>query len=136
MQLRLPKSLNLFDGKTPTIVFNLHQHSLPSKKIAPNDLTSIGVGYYQVTEDVSLVHQIMNALYQLNIQSIIVEGGAQILQSFIDDNSWDEARIISNEHLIIGNGLPAPVLKNRQLVKRQNILTDILRVCNKTAAKN
>ena len=78
----------------------------------------------------------MNALYQLNIQSVIVEGGAQLLQSFIDDNSWDEARIISYEHLIIGNGLPAPLLKNHELVKRQNILTDILRVYNKTAGKN
>jgi len=136
MQLRLPKSLNIFDGKTPTIVFNLHQHSLPFEKIAATGLRSIGVEYYQVTEDVNFVHQIMNALYQLNIQSVIVEGGAQLLQSFIDDNSWDEARIISNENLIIGNGLPAPALKNHNLVKSQNIFTDILRVYNKTVSKN
>ena len=136
MDLRLPKSLQLFDGNAPTIVFNLHQHTLPLEKIAASDLRSIGVGYYQVTEDVSLVHQIMNALYQLNIQSVIVEGGAQLLQSFIDDNSWDEARIISNQDLIIGEGLPAPVLKNHCLVKRQNILTDILQVYNKTQGKN
>ena len=136
MQLRLPKSLNIFDGKTPTIVFNLHQHNLPFEKIAATGLRSIGVKYYQVTEDVNFVHQIMNALYQLNIQSVIVEGGAQLLQSFIDDNSWDEARIISNENLIIGNGLPAPALKNHNLVKSQNIFTDILRVYNKTVSKN
>ena len=136
MHLKLPKSLNLFDGKTPTIIFNFHQHSLPFEKMAATDLRSIGVEYYQVTEDVNLVHQIMNALYQLNIQSMIVEGGAQLLQSFIDDNSWDEARIISNQHLILGEGLPAPVLKNHKLVHTQNILTDILRVYNNTTGKN
>ena len=99
--------------------------TLPFEKITATDLRSIGVGYYQVTEDVNLVHQIMNALYQLNIQSVIVEGGARLLQSFIDDNSWDEARIISNQHLIVGEGLAAPVLKNYKLVHAQNILTDI-----------
>src|SRR5688572_13326847 len=136
MQLRLPKSLNLFDGKTTTIVFNLHHHTLPFEKITATDLRNIGLGYYQVTEDVSLVHQIINALYQLNIQSVIVEGGSQLLQSFIDDNSWDEARIISNQHLIIGEGLPAPVLKNHHLVNTQTILTDMVRVYNKTTGKN
>ena len=136
MNLRLPKSLDLFDGKTPTIVFNLRQHSLPFEKINATDLRSISLGYYQLTEDASLVHQIINALYQLNIQSVIVEGGAQLLQSFIDDGSWDEARIISNQHLIVGEGLPAPVLKNHNLVQQQNILTDMVRVYNKTAGKN
>ena len=136
MHLRLAKSLNLFDGKTPTIVFNLHQHTLPFEKLAATDLRRIGIGYYQVTEDVSLVHQMLNALYQLNIQSVLVEGGAQLLQSFIDDNSWDEARIISNEHLIIGNGLPAPELKDHHLVKCQKILTNIIRVYHRKPSKN
>jgi diaminohydroxyphosphoribosylaminopyrimidine deaminase/5-amino-6-(5-phosphoribosylamino)uracil reductase len=128
MNLRLPESLKLWNGNTPTIVFNLHQHTLPFEKTYPGDLKNIGVGYYQVTDDVSLVQQMLNALYQMNIQSVLVEGGAQLLQSFIDDGSWDEARTISNEHLIIGDGLPAPVLKNHQLINIQNIATDTIRV--------
>ncbi len=55
--------------------------------------------YYQVSEDTSLVHQIINALYHLKIQTVLVEGGALLLQSFIDENSWDEARIITNRDL-------------------------------------
>ena len=47
----------------------------------------------------------MNALYELKIQSVIVEGGAKLLQSFIDEGMWDEARVIKNEELIINNGL-------------------------------
>jgi diaminohydroxyphosphoribosylaminopyrimidine deaminase/5-amino-6-(5-phosphoribosylamino)uracil reductase len=128
MHLRLPKSLKLFDGKTPTIVFNLHQNTLPFEKIAITDLKNIGVGYYQVTEDVSLVHQMLNALYRMNIQSVMVEGGAQLLQSFIDEGLWDEARIITNEQLNMGSGLPAPILKNHQLISTETLATDSVRI--------
>lgn len=127
MHLRLPKSLKLFDGNTPTIVFNLHEHNLPFEKISVADLKSIGVSYYQVTEDVSLVHQMMNALYRMGIQSVMVEGGAQLLQSFIDENIWDEARVITNEQLIIGSGLPAPVLKKYQITKTEHLDSDVIR---------
>jgi diaminohydroxyphosphoribosylaminopyrimidine deaminase / 5-amino-6-(5-phosphoribosylamino)uracil reductase len=132
MHLKLPNSLKLFDGKTPTIIFNLHRHTLPFEKISATDLRAIDVGYYQVTEDANLVHQMLNALYLMNIQSVMVEGGAQLLQSFIDDGSWDEARIITNENLIIGNGLPSPVLKDHQLTSTQNIAADTIRIYHQT----
>ncbi|HEY0041109.1 MAG TPA: dihydrofolate reductase family protein, partial [Flavisolibacter sp.] len=83
-----------------------------------------GVQYYQITEDVSLVHQVLNGLYQSGIQSILVEGGAQLLQSFIDGNLWDEARVITNELLLIGQGLPAPTLQNAILVHSENLFSD------------
>jgi diaminohydroxyphosphoribosylaminopyrimidine deaminase/5-amino-6-(5-phosphoribosylamino)uracil reductase len=81
MSLRLPISLKIFDGQQPTIIFNAGMH----------DETN-ALQYYQVTEDVSIVHQMLNACYQNNIQSILVEGGAKLLQSFIDEGIWDEAR--------------------------------------------
>ena len=49
--LRLPNHLKLFNSALPTIVFNLHQHTLP-QKMSVADLKNIKVGYYQVTEDV------------------------------------------------------------------------------------
>jgi diaminohydroxyphosphoribosylaminopyrimidine deaminase/5-amino-6-(5-phosphoribosylamino)uracil reductase len=55
---------------------------------------------------------------------MIVEGGASLLQTFIDEGMWDEARIIKNEELIINNGLAAPVLENCQKVYEEKILTD------------
>jgi diaminohydroxyphosphoribosylaminopyrimidine deaminase/5-amino-6-(5-phosphoribosylamino)uracil reductase len=120
--LRLPSSLQMFDGSIPTIIFNKHQHSLPTEKIEIKDLT--GVHYYQLAEGDGLVLQMLNGLYRLNIQSILVEGGAQLLQSFIDEGMWDEARVICNEQLLIGKGLPAPQLCNHQLRKLQTLLTD------------
>ena len=127
MHLRLPKSLKLFDGNIPRIVFNLHQNTLPFEKISATDMKDIGVAYYQVTEDVSLVHQMLNALYRMNIQSLMVEGGAQLLQSFFDEGIWDEARVITNEQLIVNSGLPAPILKDHKLTGTENIATDTIR---------
>ncbi|MBL7743449.1 MAG: bifunctional diaminohydroxyphosphoribosylaminopyrimidine deaminase/5-amino-6-(5-phosphoribosylamino)uracil reductase RibD, partial [Chitinophagaceae bacterium] len=66
MSLRLPSFLHVFDRKAKTIVFNTVKHEEQGDLI-----------YYQVTEDVSLVHQVVNALYQLKLQSVLVEGGAR-----------------------------------------------------------
>jgi len=132
MNLRLPKSLKLFNSKTPTIVFNTKEHTLPFEKISIKELYEVGVGYYQVTEDVNLVHQMMNALYRMNIQSVLVEGGSYLLQSFIDEGIWDEARVITNEQLSIGAGLPAPVLKDGALKSSEQISSDVIRTYKNT----
>jgi diaminohydroxyphosphoribosylaminopyrimidine deaminase/5-amino-6-(5-phosphoribosylamino)uracil reductase len=113
MHLRLPSSLKVFDEQQPTIIFNTLQHDEEKK-----------IKYYQVTEDVSIVHQILNACYQNNVQSIIVEGGAKFLQSFIDEEMWDEARIITNETLHVENGLHAPELTNCTFALSENIFSD------------
>lgn len=116
MNLRLPSSLKIFDRQTRTIVFNIIKHE------EENNLL-----YWQVTNDVSLVHQILNALYHLKIQSVLVEGGARLLQSFIDEGLWDEARIISNQQLAIGNGLAAPLLENADKSQEQKFFSDIIK---------
>jgi diaminohydroxyphosphoribosylaminopyrimidine deaminase/5-amino-6-(5-phosphoribosylamino)uracil reductase len=130
MELKLPKTLQLFDSKTTTIVFNLHQHTIPGNMKGLN-LKNMGLAYYQVTSDVSLVHQVCNALYQLNVQSVLVEGGAFLLQSFIDENMWDEARVITNEEMIIDNGLPAPILKQYELKQNEKFGADSINYFNR-----
>jgi diaminohydroxyphosphoribosylaminopyrimidine deaminase/5-amino-6-(5-phosphoribosylamino)uracil reductase len=131
MNLQLPLSLKLFNGKYTTIVFNIHKHTLPennpSSIFSSENSTSLPLYYYQVTEDVNLVHQILNALYQLKIQSVLIEGGAFLLQSFINEGLWDEARVITNEQLFIGNGLPAPVLNKYNFLSKENLSTDTIR---------
>jgi diaminohydroxyphosphoribosylaminopyrimidine deaminase/5-amino-6-(5-phosphoribosylamino)uracil reductase len=117
MDLKLPSSLKIFNGEAKTIVFNKIKHEEAGSPF-----------FYQVTEDVSLVHQITNALYQLKIQSVIVEGGARLLQSFIDEGMWDEARVINNEELIIKNGLNAPQLSNQNLVATQKLFSDQIKI--------
>lgn len=104
MELKLPASLKLFTTPGRTIVFNTRRHGEEGN-----------VTWYQVTEDTSLVPQMINALKLLNIQSVLVEGGAYLLQSFIDEDAWDEIRRIGNRQLTAGHGLPAPVLRNARL---------------------
>ena len=61
---------------------------------------------------------------QNQIQSVIIEGGAQTLQSFIDQNIWDEARIFIGK-AIFKNGTKAPLIQKENLTKI-NILSDQL----------
>ena len=54
------------------------------------------------------MEELMQKLYENQIQSVLVEGGSRTLQTFIDQNLWDEAIIIKNENLLLENGTKAP----------------------------
>lgn len=114
-ELKLPSSLKLFDGSIRTIVFNYN-------KKEDGEMLS----YYQLNKRENVLAQILSVLFLHKIQSVIVEGGAKLLQSFIDEGLWDEARVISNEQLAIGNGTGAPVLKYNTLIREQKIDNDIV----------
>lgn len=113
--LKLPPSLHLFDGTVKTIVFNTLQQVDKGRLI-----------YYKISNEKSVVAQIIEALYQLNIQSVLVEGGARLLQSFIDENYWDEARVITNTQLEISEGLRAPILLKGVIINTEKTLTDTI----------
>lgn len=85
----LPENLHLLDGSTPTVIYT--QES---------------------------IEEILNDLYNKNIQSLIVEGGTCLLQSFIDAGLWDEARIETSP-ACIGQGTVAPKLSYEKLKSRQ-----------------
>ncbi len=98
--LRLPENLRLFDNEAATIVFN--------QQLNRNEN---GVIHYQIDREKNFTHELATAAFRLNILSILVEGGARVLQSFIDEGIWDEARIITNEQIQINAGIPSPQLK-------------------------
>lgn len=79
---RLPQSLHLFDGNIPTIVFTSKQ-----KEPQPN------IEFVTIDFNNQMLNQMLQKLYDRNILSVLVEGGAKLLQTFIDSNLWDEARI-------------------------------------------
>ncbi len=112
-QLRLPDSLNLFDNSTPTVVFN----SIRNEKKGNISLLKI-----DFKKDV--IEQVLQKLYELKIQSLIVEGGKQLLESFMEKGIWDEA------HVFIGNkwfkkGIAAPQ-SPEQLINYEKIEDDEL----------
>ncbi len=96
--LVLAESLNLFDASQPTLVFT-------SKK----KTNQINLEFTTIDFEKHVLHQVLNVLYEKQIQSVIVEGGSKLLQSFIDENLWDEARVFISE-TFIGNGIAAPKL--------------------------
>ncbi len=117
MNLRLPASLKVFNKEARTVVFNTLKQEEEGNLL-----------YYRLKKEESLLPQLLKALYELKIQSVLVEGGTQLLQSFIDAGSWDEARVIFNAQLRIGEGLRGPQLVNALLKGETTIATDTLRI--------
>lgn len=113
--LRLPDNLHLFNRQIPTMVFNNHRQSSE-----PN------LQYCQLDFEEGILPQLLAVCYAANIQSILVEGGSRLLQSFIDEGIWDEARVIRNEGLLVAEGLAAPELKQQQLVQTRQLLSDTI----------
>lgn len=96
--LRLPNDLNIFNKKQRTIIFN-------EKKNEENDF----IKYKKVNmKNEHTLQYILKKCMDENIQSLLVEGGATLLNSFIQQNLWNEARVITNEKLYIENGFDAP----------------------------
>ena len=126
MNMKLPKTLKLFNDQHSTIVFNTQVHDVDENMNAELLRRKPAVWYYKIKQSAYPLKQIMNALYKLKIQSVMVEGGAKLLQSFIDDGLWDKVRIINNKQLIITNGLNAPVLENAILTESEELFSDII----------
>ena len=128
--LKLPLHLHLFDQSARTIILNMIRQDEDSRQ---DDQAGRGRNnYYKIEEGEDLLAATLNILRQRNLTSLIVEGGTVLLQSFIDSGCWDEARVISNEALLIENGIAAPVLKNKNLIKRNILRTDEICYYNNT----
>lgn len=97
-ELKLPLNLNLFDQTIQTLVFTEKERD--SKE---------NLQYIPINFKANIIASILNQLYQRKIQSVIVEGGATLLNAFIASGLWDEARVfIGNK--TFGHGLEAPVI--------------------------
>ena len=85
------------------------------------------VHYIRMENSHDVLPQLMDILYEKNIQSLIVEGGTQLLQSFFYKNLWDECFIITNSSMQLHQGVSAPVI-SVNAVKKQvwNYTTDTI----------
>jgi diaminohydroxyphosphoribosylaminopyrimidine deaminase/5-amino-6-(5-phosphoribosylamino)uracil reductase len=95
--LRLNKNLCVFNEHSKTLVF--------TEQEALNTNTT----EYLKIDFENLQAELLTELYQKNIQSVIIEGGQKTLQSFIDLNLWDEARVFEGDTLLV-KGIKAPYL--------------------------
>jgi diaminohydroxyphosphoribosylaminopyrimidine deaminase/5-amino-6-(5-phosphoribosylamino)uracil reductase len=94
---RLPAKLNIFDGNSETLVVTRGKYA---------DGRDVGIIPADKTAD--SINAMLEYLFADNIQSVIVEGGPKMLQSFIDCGLWDEAHVYIGQ-VCFGSGIKAPV---------------------------
>lgn len=100
-KLSLPTSLNVFDNSATTLVFTGVSAQNTDK-----------MEYIQIDFHQDVLPQVMSFLYQRGIMSILVEGGRELLDSFISAGLWDEARIFTGNK-VFRSGLQAPQLPGK-----------------------
>jgi diaminohydroxyphosphoribosylaminopyrimidine deaminase/5-amino-6-(5-phosphoribosylamino)uracil reductase len=115
--LRIPETATIFDKSVQTIV-----------------ITEVGAKPQQFDKNLifeeiyfskNIAIQICEVLQKNKIQSVIIEGGLQTLQTFIDEDLWDEARVFVGDKEF-KEGVPSPKL-NRVTNEEMNLHTDVLK---------
>jgi len=98
-RLELSRDSHIYDQSVETLVFNEVKTDIDGK-----------IKYIALEDFERFVPQyILFQLYLQDIQSIIIEGGAHTLNSFIEAGLWDEARIFTGK-TVLGQGIKAPVV--------------------------
>ncbi|GAB2532851.1 bifunctional diaminohydroxyphosphoribosylaminopyrimidine deaminase/5-amino-6-(5-phosphoribosylamino)uracil reductase RibD [Spirosoma aerophilum] len=109
--LTLSDELHLFDGSQPTIIY----HQVDEATNGPV-LERLNVQYTRLNgsaaspDYVSMLTPLLQDLYERRIQSVLVEGGASLLHSFIEAGLWDEMRVFRSPSML-ATGVKAPTVR-------------------------
>lgn len=126
--LTLSKDLNIFDKSQKTLIVS----EMPSNKeqATSDKYPATNIQCLQLNFDQDFLNQLLQHLHQQKITTLLVEGGARLLQSFIDQHLWDEAYVLVGDKTI-EKGIPAPVLSGvvnarfalgkDQIIRYQNV---------------
>ena len=104
---KISKESHIFDNQAQTIVFS----SLEIESELDN------IKFVKIDFNKNGTTEMVNFLYENQIQSVIIEGGRHTIQSFIDANLWDEARVFQG-NVYMENGTKAPVLNMKSSTKK------------------
>ncbi len=115
--LRIPKTATIFDKSVQTIVIT--QVGAKPQQYDKNLI------FEEIYFSKNIAIQICEVLQKNKIQSVIIEGGLQTLQTFIDEDLWDEARVFVGDKEF-KEGVPSPKL-NRVTNEEMNLHTDVLK---------
>ena len=114
--LKIESSAHVLDKSIRTIVFT-------EKKI---DSSEENLQFETIDFTRNIAKQICDVLGKHQVQSVIIEGGAKTLQTFIDENLWDEARVFTGD-VLFTDGIQAPNLK-ATIFSEKNIKNDTLKI--------
>jgi diaminohydroxyphosphoribosylaminopyrimidine deaminase/5-amino-6-(5-phosphoribosylamino)uracil reductase len=113
-ELKLDDGFKLFIDDGPVYIFNLIKNQNDGNRIL-----------LKVSKE-NMLNDILSLLYTKDIGSVLVEGGAHVLNSFINEGLWDEARIFTSNNNF-DEGIDAPVIEFDQ-AEEQNIVGDRLSI--------
>ncbi len=93
----IPLDSRVLDGSVRTLLFTGAERTIGT------------VEEVRIAADEEALPQVLAALAERRIHSVLVEGGAELLGHFIRQGLWDEARVLTGR-AHAGRGTPAPVL--------------------------
>jgi diaminohydroxyphosphoribosylaminopyrimidine deaminase/5-amino-6-(5-phosphoribosylamino)uracil reductase len=116
-------------GQNPIRIVLDKDNKLPKDcNVFNKDAETIVISKQNIDFNTNIASQICTLLHKKNIQSVIIEGGSKTLQTFIDEDLWDEARVFTGK-MAFGNGVKAPEFYGNLILEEQ-IAGDILKIYN------
>jgi diaminohydroxyphosphoribosylaminopyrimidine deaminase/5-amino-6-(5-phosphoribosylamino)uracil reductase len=116
--LRIPSDAYVFDGTVKTIVITACIKN--TQELGGNVILE------EIDFSKNLGDEICNVLLKHKIQSVIIEGGATTLQTFIDEDLWDEARVFTGD-VSLNSGVRSPKF-SASVSTEMNIKKDVLKI--------
>ncbi len=112
--LKVPNHFNLFNNDAKTIIYN----QLTTQ-------TYENLEWVKLDFSKSIISAILHDLYLKKIQSVLVEGGSQLINSFLNEEIWDEIRQFKSSNKEFTHGISAPIPKgylfNEQVLENDNL---------------
>lgn len=119
----------LWSGKNPQIIVLTHDKN----KLGDAQINTENTIFYpndnQKDKDLNLNH-LMNILYEQNLVSVMVEGGAVVLQQFLEMDLWDEIRLITGTSSW-ETGVSSPAIPKKLQFTESKIGEDYLKIYQK-----
>lgn len=114
-------------GKNPIRVLIDKENKLSKDyRIFNNEAKTIIINKNNIDFSKHVGKQICDVLYSKNITSIIIEGGRKTLQTFINENLWDEARVFKGD-TCFKKGIEAPIISGKK-ISDTKVSTDTLKI--------
>jgi diaminohydroxyphosphoribosylaminopyrimidine deaminase/5-amino-6-(5-phosphoribosylamino)uracil reductase len=117
----LSGNLNILDGSAETVVFTYKPGG-----DRPN------LKYYLLDRKKDVISSVIKFLYVSHIQSLIVEGGRILIEEFLRQEIWDEARAFTG-NISFGKGVPAPVIYSEP-VEQFEFAESLLKIYKKSGS--
>lgn len=97
--LRIPEGMHIFNDEAKTIIFNV----LKEEKNGD-------IYFCKLRDEKNLLPEILQKLVEFNIQSVLVEGGTYLLNTFLHEGLWDEIRLITSTEQDLPDGYSGPAI--------------------------